>query len=194
MTQGIYKITGPNDSVYIGSAVNIENRWSVHKNALKNNKHHSKYLQNIWNKYGKDVFTFSILEVVEDKTVLIDIEQKHLDFIFTVLPKSRIYNTTKYAYSTLGIHLSSSTKAKIALSKIGNKNSLGKMHSQETKDRISQTKKGRIATAETKLKMSIAQKGNKSHTGRIFSDIHKANLSKAKLGNTNNTGKRRKPK
>ena len=60
---GIYKILNIiNNKIYIGSAVNIDRRWSEHKSLLTNNKHHSKYLQNSFNKYGTENFLFEVVE------------------------------------------------------------------------------------------------------------------------------------
>ena len=67
---GIYQIrcisTG---KIYIGSAVNIHERWRQRRAALKHNKHGNYHLQNAWNKYGAVNFEFSVLELV-DKTNL----------------------------------------------------------------------------------------------------------------------------
>jgi group I intron endonuclease len=51
-------------------------------------------------------------------------------------------------------------KKKIGLSKIGNKNFLGRKHTEETKKKISTSKMGHSFTEEAKKKMSLA------HTGR----------------------------
>ncbi len=47
---------------YIGSSVNIRSRWATHKRYLRKNSHDNMHLQNSWNKYGENSFTFSILE------------------------------------------------------------------------------------------------------------------------------------
>lgn len=74
--QGIYKITYiKTGKVYVGSSININNRWNTHKGKLKQNKHHSKGLQNVYNKYGLEVLKFEILEEVLDKTKLVEREQ-----------------------------------------------------------------------------------------------------------------------
>jgi len=46
LKSGIYKITNiANNKCYIGSAVNITARFATHRHQLRNEKHHSKYLQ-----------------------------------------------------------------------------------------------------------------------------------------------------
>lgn len=47
---------------YIGYSKNVEGRWIEHKRDLRNNKHHSQYLQRAWNKYGEEDFIFTIVE------------------------------------------------------------------------------------------------------------------------------------
>lgn len=77
---GIYKITNSvNGKLYIGSSKDINKRWKKHFSDLKNNKHHSKYLQNAWNKYGEDNFRFEVVELVNDEELLFNAEQKWLN-------------------------------------------------------------------------------------------------------------------
>jgi hypothetical protein len=58
---GIYCITAPSGSQYVGSSHNIKNRWSEHRSALRRGDHHSVRLQHAWNKHGKRI-AFSVLE------------------------------------------------------------------------------------------------------------------------------------
>ena len=66
MTCGIYNIQNENtgDS-YVGLSIKIEERWKKHKIALRHNKHVNDHLQNAWNKYGENIFSFLILEECE---------------------------------------------------------------------------------------------------------------------------------
>jgi group I intron endonuclease len=78
---GIYKITNlKNNKFYIGSSHNIKTRIHKHFELLKRNKHHSTYFQNAYNKYGRKLFIYEILEVCDVNELLI-IEQKYLDNI-----------------------------------------------------------------------------------------------------------------
>ena len=62
---GIYAIVNKmNQKAYIGSSINIQLRWSQHQNALIKNKHHSRYLQRAWNKYGAESFQLIVLETI----------------------------------------------------------------------------------------------------------------------------------
>lgn len=58
---GIYCITTPNGSQYIGSSIKIERRWHEHRSTLRHGKHHSERLQAAWNKHGA-ALRFDVLE------------------------------------------------------------------------------------------------------------------------------------
>ena len=104
---GIYRILNLADGKqYVGSSSNVEKRWNKHKLDLCNNKHHSQYLQNSWNKYGADSFVFELLWKCEPEECLYE-EQIALNYIKCE------YNTLIVAGSSLGIKRSEETRAKI---------------------------------------------------------------------------------
>lgn len=86
-----------------GSSKNITQRKSTHFNDLKLNQHHSTYLQNAYNKYGKDNFEFEILFTCP-KEDLIRLEQYHID---NYKPE---YNILKIAGNSLGRKMSENQK------------------------------------------------------------------------------------
>jgi group I intron endonuclease len=133
---GIYKITNKiNGRYYIGSSINIKNRWNEHKRTLKQNKHDNDFLQKSWNKHGEESFLFEIIEYVLDLNKLLEREQSYLDLI--TYDKKMSYNLCKTAGNMLGFKHSDETKKKMSNSRIGNKNSLGFEHSDETKKKMS---------------------------------------------------------
>lgn len=76
---GIYKITCKHSGkFYIGSSLNIQERFKQHKNALKKNCHHSYKLQSAYDKYGKDAFIFEVIEETSADNLL-NLEQSYLD-------------------------------------------------------------------------------------------------------------------
>ena len=135
--KSIYDVTGiyliyntVNNKSYIGSAVNIYKRIfgksSIsHLKTLSENKHHNQHLQNAYNKYGADAFTFDVLEVC-DKEKLIEREQFFLDTLLLAKDKEQFaikaYNICPIAGSCLGRPMSIITKEKISKSHIGIKN------------------------------------------------------------------------
>lgn len=99
-TPGIYKIRNMvTDDFYIGSSMNVYKRMYQHQTLLRNNKHHSPYLQHSWNKYGIDKFEYIILEYIntEDSNYLYSIEQQYLD---ELCPKYNISKDAKSGLST----------------------------------------------------------------------------------------------
>lgn len=78
---GIYQIRNLLSSkIYVGSAVNFKKRLWYHEYDLRHNLHHSKYLQNSWNKHKDSNFEFSILEICSEG-ILLEREQYWLDFL-----------------------------------------------------------------------------------------------------------------
>lgn len=60
---GIYKITSPNNRVYIGQSIDITKRWNTHRKSIKN-KIKTKLINSLI-KYGVDNHIFEVIEVCE---------------------------------------------------------------------------------------------------------------------------------
>lgn len=156
MTTGIYEIVNKvNGKTYIGSSVDIEKRWKNHLYQLKRNKHHSKHLQNAYNKHGRENFDFRILEHTAIGNMLVR-EQFHMDDRKSYSPDLG-YNICPSAGNRLGVKASDETKKKISERKKargdwkGNKNPgygihnfgedsarWGMTHTAESRERISE--------------------------------------------------------
>lgn len=68
---GVYQITCiVTGKIYIGSSIHIRFRISKHLSDLRNYKHHNKYLQRSWNKYGESNLKFDVLEECNYKNQL----------------------------------------------------------------------------------------------------------------------------
>lgn len=80
---------------YIGSTSEPKRRKYIHYHKLKQNKHHSIYLQRAYNKYGIDSFKFNVLAKCPDEYKFA-LEQW---FINTLQPK---YNYLQVAGNSLG--------------------------------------------------------------------------------------------
>ena len=151
---GIYKIVNTiNGHKYVGSAVDIGSRWYRHKWNLDRNAHHSQKLQNAWNKYGEEVFEFSVIEECEPiKGILLGREQFWIDALEANGKTG--YNIAKVAGSPMfGRKHTKETLEKISIS--------SKNISPETRKKMSESKKGKVNSPETREKISKANKGNK---------------------------------
>jgi len=157
---GIYKIiNNKNGHFYIGSSSNLEYRRKEHLKRLKSNKHHSRYLQNAWNKYGKECFDFEIIEECENDKLL-ELEQFYLD---KLKPE---YNICKFSTSRLGCKSSDETRKKLSILNTGkNHPKFGTHHSLETRQKISASKIGKLRSDELKEKLSLYHKKNGSFCG-----------------------------
>jgi len=60
---GVYKIENKeNNKCIIGSSIDIKQRWYTYKCKLNKGSYGNKELQDDWNTYGSDCFTFEVLE------------------------------------------------------------------------------------------------------------------------------------
>lgn len=175
---GIYKIINQiNGKCYIGGSKNIMHRWSIHKYELNTQSHDNIHLQNAWNKYGKDIFLFEIVEkcLPED---LLSTEQKYLNIC---KQNPNLYYNLVYES---GGFMDRSGK---------NNGFFGKHHTEETKKIISKIHKGKILTEEQKQKISlnsnpyykgkhlpaeICQKISEKHKGKIIHQSQKDKIRK----------------
>jgi group I intron endonuclease len=154
---GIYQIQSKikPEKTYIGSAVNIQNRWLGHLGRLRNNKHHSPKLQSHYNKYGEYDLQFSILLGCEKEDLI-----KHEQFFIDSL--NPWFNCSLVAGSMLGYK-----------------------HSDETKNKVSKAGRGKPKTEEHNRKNSESNKGkipwNKGLRG-VYSEESLNLMSKAKTG------------
>lgn len=88
LEKGVYSILCKiNNKIYIGStSMTFSKRFFHHISCLRNNKHKNKYLQNVYNKYGEENIKFNIIEVVKDKSKILEREQFYIDEYKTNYP------------------------------------------------------------------------------------------------------------
>lgn len=154
---GVYEIKNKkNEKRYIGSSQNINNRLCHHLSLLRNNNHHSIYLQRAWNKHGKDNFVFKPLLYCDPETTLF-FEQLCID---RLIPE---YNIAKCAEaSARGAKRSKETRRKIGEVQKGRivskkliekrvKSREGYRHSEYTKEKIRISVLNRNKTKEGKI-------------------------------------------
>lgn len=80
---GVYAIVHvPTNVGYVGSANNLRRRFKEHRTCLRGGRHHSKYLQNAWSKYGENAFEFRCLATVDSPEQARELEQAFLDCFY----------------------------------------------------------------------------------------------------------------
>lgn len=158
---GIYKITSPNGKVYIGQSINIEKRFNTYY------KLHCKsqiILYNSFVKYGIENHKFEILEECLVKNL--NIRERFYQDNYNVLEKGLNCKLT-HTNNKSGF-VSIETKIKMSKSSL--------LMTQETKNKIGNSNKGKKRTEEFKKNISLRMIGiNKT-------EIQKNNISKKLKG------------
>lgn len=199
----IYKYTNlVNGKIYVGSAINIENRKRQHKFDSVNKPHILFY--RAVNKYGWEYFIFDIIE--ECCPLLRNDRENHWINHYHTLDSRYGYNSRsadckfvtdevrhKISSSNIGRKMSKESRQKMSIAKKGKPFPVVNVYTEEYRKKLSDSHKGKVASEETKIRMSEAQKGKK-HTessinkmritklGKQFTEEHKENLSKAHTG------------
>jgi len=186
---GIYFIRNILDNkIYVGSAVNFNSRWRRHKNLLRNKLHHCLPLQNAWNLYGELVFAFECVELIDNKNMLLLIEQNYLDKYWD--NGTNCYNICKDAMAPMtGRKHTVEARRKMSRpcsEELKEKFSLlytGKKTSDATKLKMSLAQQGRIVSAETRKKLSLARKRQEDpRKGKRHSEETRRKMSLNMLG------------
>ncbi len=80
MITAVYIIKNLNThEFYIGASTDIERRWQSHRTTLRAHTHVNPLLSKSWDAHGEDVFSFEILEIVDEVSNLNFREQSWLD-------------------------------------------------------------------------------------------------------------------
>ena len=128
---GVYKITSPNERVYIGQSSNIRNRTHSHKSNFKSGKKFALY--NSFNKYGIDKHILDVLFISDDSNSKTRMEQFYINY----------YNSKESGLNMIyADDISNGFK--------------GKRHSKEEVDKIKKRMKGfKPVKAIEKMKKSV---------------------------------------
>lgn len=146
----IYKITTPSNRVYIGQTTNLKNRIYHYST---NDCQHQKVLYNSLKKYGFDNCKFEIIEETNSE-VINQRETYYIDYYksnITKYPEFRGLNCTDGGDGVRGYKLS-----------------------EETRKKMSDAKKGKVAyyaTEQTKIKLSESKMGASNPKARLVLDL-----------------------
>lgn len=151
-TCGIYQIKNTvTGKRYVGSSADIETRWTTHRCHLRKGVHHSRKLQNSWNKHGEENFSFEVLEVCP-KDDLVGREQFYIDL-------ESHYNILPRAASMLGLRYTDEAKARRSAQLMGHK------HSDETKEKLRQKSLDQSQAISVRMKGRVLSDGTKEKIG-----------------------------
>lgn len=141
---GIYCIINRiSGDAYVGqTSQRFIKRYWHHQWKLKDGSHDNRHLQNAWNLYGENYFSFIAVKIVDDEhnDNLDELEEKYI----------KIYRDMNHCYNILdgGSGLRGLTFSDEHKRKIGEKNRInmtGRKHTDETKRKMSEARKGKHA-------------------------------------------------
>jgi len=176
---GVYSILNlVTGRCYVGSSVNVPQRWREHLSALTRGVHVNTDLQADWQRYGAKAFSWSLLEESSTRQDAISAEQSHID------STPDLYNAARRAGSGPrdGFTHTDASKRKMSEAKKGRPKPegfgatvsawkrgrpnpaqsvalTGRTHSPEHCEAIRISHVGKSHTPETKAKISAALSG-----------------------------------
>ena len=172
----IYQIRNlKNGKIYVGSTDNPKERWDSHRWKLSGDSHHNDHLQNTYNRHGIDIFIFEIIHTqeVKDREELYDIEDKWIIKTDCLNPEVG-YNLKLGSHGP--VH-SPETLEKMRMANYGKFNPFyGKHHTDEAKEKMSESHKGMqprlgaILSPEAKQKIGDAHRGMKATEEHILAN------------------------
>src|SRR4051812_34604196 len=138
---GVYVIENLlNGKRYVGSSLNMAERFETHRKQLQAGIHANKHLQAAWRKHGESAFTFSTIEEASTADIL-KREQFWIDSLESSNPRFG-YNKRLLAHSNMGITFGPDIRRKLSEARLGNKYALGFKHSPETIEKRRQSLTG----------------------------------------------------
>lgn len=176
---GIYSITSPTGRIYIGQSIDIERRWKEHKYRSTNN---TTKLYESFKKYGVEKHIFEIIEVCRKEDL--NQRERYWQETLNAVSQGLNYILTETDTKPRVNYLTEEHKANIS------KGKTGQSISPETRKKISEANKGRVAwnkgkqgvqkhSEETKEKLRIMKTGkpNLGTLGRKRSEAEKKAIS-----------------
>ena len=138
---GIYRIVNlVNGKAYIGQTKEkFQRRYWLHRWELRKGKHDNKHLQRAWDKYGEENFVFEIVEVlpleeIDDREKYwIDWQRKQEEGCYSIQDGGQPENLNDYI----------SPEIRKRQGELNRKRMLGSKLSDETKAKMSKTRKGK---------------------------------------------------
>lgn len=181
MSSYIYSITNKlNGQMYIGKTINPKKRFNDHC------KYKSSLIGKAIRKHGRDNFVYQVLYDCPTEEQAYRVEVFYIRLLKTQTPFG--YNLDSGGMG--GKQPCEETKRKISQSLIGNKYTFGYKHTEETRKKMSEARKGKHLTEEHKRKLSESKKGeNNPSYGKHPTEETRKKMSEARMGNKNCVGR-----
>ena len=159
----IYRITNmSNGKYYIGSADSFARREWQHKSDLRRGVHKNPRLQAAWNKYGEDMFVFEVVEELRADQSQLQVEDM---WLAQHVGREDCYNINPSAeLPRLGVKHTEATKKKTSDSRKGK-------HAGAEHYRY-----GKTVSPEIRAKIGAKQKGKPKAPGRKVSEEGRAKI------------------
>ena len=150
---GIYKITSPSGKIYIGQSVDIKKRFSYYKGV------HCRFQKRLLNSIKKHGWGKHKFEIIKEclPEQLNEFEKYYVDLFQTFNSKNGL-NILDGGGRKI---FSNETKKKISDTMKRKKIGIGKIFSEETRDKMRQARIGKKHSPDVIEKMSLAKKGEK---------------------------------
>jgi len=154
----IYKITNRIDKkIYVGQTIqDVEARWKDHLKKGSN----CRYLKSAINKYGLDNFDFKLVCITFDN-LLDDMEIKYIEQYNSLVPNGynlRLGGNSGRHNAETKQKISDTLKNRYQNGLIHPRNQLGKLHSEISKKKISESLKGRKMSQESINKRILSRR------------------------------------
>jgi group I intron endonuclease len=165
----IYKIINLiNNKCYVGQTVNFRKRLNKHYRYLSNNTHESKHLQNAFNKYGLNSFCVEIIEIVNINNIV----EREIYWIkkLNSADENNGYNLLIDTPSPWYGKRSKEHCRKISEAL------KGKHHSEETKKKQSEARKGRFKGKNHPFSKAIIQHDKNMNIINKYDSINLASV------------------
>ena len=174
---GIYLIINiANDIYYVGQAVYFERRFAQHRYELLENSHSNSYLQNAYNKYGKENFIFVKIEFLSNLDMLTERETYWINF-YKSNNRCFGYNLRISVDSNKGIVFSEEIRKRMGDGRKGKKR---KPFTEATKNKMRENGKKQKFTEDDLNRLRTINIGRKQTKEEIQKRVESRKINKIK--------------
>ena len=174
---GIYMIIcNENGKVYIGQTNNLRRRETEHFNELSHHKHHNLDIQSDYDRYGKDAFSFTVIESGDYTQEELNHKEKEAIEKYGGIESDKTYNV--FSGGSVGYKANQNFRSRISESNFGKqinsnqkelarKNAKKQWENSDYRETMINSAKNQWKNEEYRAKMK------KVHTGNPYACGHK---------------------